>query len=595
MAAAGVQHKPGMASDMMQELAPLMAADGIDINDPNADFSIDEMNEAMQRAVDRRNLELMTPVGRDRKQALQVLVDFAVALESEGEASARAIMDSIEPEATAVRPAASHVMGAALGLIDSWFGNPAQAEGLRLASIAKWRGKAHRIANDLLVLGRKSRAFDSHTSFIVRHGGELLMHGAALAVAAAIEATASSSKVTPAEAFDLLQQQTDAAPGREAQASAFGPAADRTRGPSELSAAGRALTDEFAAWLRRQAGEFRQEAEDDIDIFTALEGLARTQGFSIHSPEGATRMVSILEEFDDQESAADGLGSLLSYVDFRVSASPNPGVWDAVDEAIETADIGLTGPSSLQAALTEEDRIPAAELNAALQKVKVVAGVPQLLEWLGESRPITSTGGIRRSDIQTVAAMIGIQAEGVAKLPSPSEYGDVFYVQSMWYLSELASWWSALQAVGIIETTVTRVRPGHAVSRQGTLNAGADLGQLCSVFIAATLMEGLGAYGDEEVDAFSAESVRRAIAGLVDVLEGRVAAALDTDVESSFRDAVIDGRVKRKLHVLEQMGLLEENGDDFIVPAALRGTVARGILLASHHLLSADGSWNQFE
>lgn len=45
----GVMHRPGMADDLMHELAPLLAVDGIDFNDPSTmDFAA--LNEALSRA-----------------------------------------------------------------------------------------------------------------------------------------------------------------------------------------------------------------------------------------------------------------------------------------------------------------------------------------------------------------------------------------------------------------------------------------------------------------------------------------------------------------------------------------------------------------
>lgn len=47
-----IRHQPGMADDLMRELAPLLAEDGIDLDDPD---SIPDM-ETLQRAEQRRRV-----------------------------------------------------------------------------------------------------------------------------------------------------------------------------------------------------------------------------------------------------------------------------------------------------------------------------------------------------------------------------------------------------------------------------------------------------------------------------------------------------------------------------------------------------------
>jgi len=71
----GVKHVPGMAQELMDELAPLLAAEGIDLNNPPED--LDVFNAALRSASERRNMELFIPVGEERVRAL-VLVFSAI-------------------------------------------------------------------------------------------------------------------------------------------------------------------------------------------------------------------------------------------------------------------------------------------------------------------------------------------------------------------------------------------------------------------------------------------------------------------------------------------------------------------------------------
>ena len=57
-----VQFRPGLANETLRELAPLLAEEGIDVD--NIDVpDLDTLQQAMNRAVKRHNLMRFTPVG----------------------------------------------------------------------------------------------------------------------------------------------------------------------------------------------------------------------------------------------------------------------------------------------------------------------------------------------------------------------------------------------------------------------------------------------------------------------------------------------------------------------------------------------------
>ena len=67
-AAPEIQLKPGMASELLHELAPLLAEEGIDVS--NIDVpDLDTLQQALGRAIERRNIAMFTPVGRARELA----------------------------------------------------------------------------------------------------------------------------------------------------------------------------------------------------------------------------------------------------------------------------------------------------------------------------------------------------------------------------------------------------------------------------------------------------------------------------------------------------------------------------------------------
>ncbi len=67
-----IQHKPGLANEMLQELAPLLAEEGIDVNDIDVP-DLATLQAAMNRAVERGNMTRFTPVGPAREQAVTTL------------------------------------------------------------------------------------------------------------------------------------------------------------------------------------------------------------------------------------------------------------------------------------------------------------------------------------------------------------------------------------------------------------------------------------------------------------------------------------------------------------------------------------------
>lgn len=631
----GIVHRPGMAQELMQELAPLLAAEGIDFEAENPDYDLDQLNAAMERSVEQRNLTLFTPVGRDRDEALALFVEIAEALAADGQAGAQPILASIQSEATATRPAASHVIGAGLGLIDTWFAGGEYTSLLARLKIHKWRGPARKIATDLRSLGASRRAFESLGSFTVRHGGELLMQGVVLLVASAILAVAEHERASVAEAFAQLQD--DASPrdglGRVGSGagggtfggnafgggsaphtgSAFGlgangqPAAPHDGLGRQL--AGDALFIEgFEEWL----GELSPDHIDaEITILQGIEMVAGLTGLSVHDPHDYSEIVGLLSDFEDSWAAGEALDVLHDYVHFRVNDDMFPEEWEEAHAVVEDAQMAEDPLLSLlHEAIGEAAHTPSATVHAALEQLLPVTAVRALLAWLGKSQGITATGGLKRSDIATVAAMIGVRAEGVAKLPPVTPYSEtdelaeglgsddgaheIIYAQTMWDVPELAYWWTSLQAAGAIELTATRVRPGASVVQEsGEWTSDVALEVLCAVLVAQVLQASPGNNeGWYHQITFNTAGV--AAQRLIEALGRDGYRADDYDPTNGHydREAVLERMyhlgTTRRMHTLQHFGFLEERDGALFVPAPLRGVVGRGIMLALEFLAGQD-------
>jgi hypothetical protein len=186
-----IQLKPGMANELLHELAPLLAEEGIDAG--NIDVAdLDTLQQALNRAIERHNMAMFTPVGQARELAAVTLRLAAEAIAGGDTRLAAAILDQARPESPDGSAATvSGCIGVALGLLDRWLsghdaGAPAGLARLTRLPAGHWTGE--RAATDIITLARKRRAFASLDSLIARQGGQHVLHGSALALAAALQA-----------------------------------------------------------------------------------------------------------------------------------------------------------------------------------------------------------------------------------------------------------------------------------------------------------------------------------------------------------------------------------------------------------------------
>jgi hypothetical protein len=191
-----IQLKPGLAKETLRELAPLLAEEGIDVD--NIDVpDLDTLQAAMKRAIERHNLTRFTPVGHARDLAITTLRLVIEALADGDTTLAAAILEQVQPDSpdhTAATVAGC--IGVALGLLDDWLtgSDPHAPSGLgqhvKLPA-GHWLGE--RAATDILVLARKGRAFGALDTLIARQGGQHVLYGSALTLAAAAQTWAAST------------------------------------------------------------------------------------------------------------------------------------------------------------------------------------------------------------------------------------------------------------------------------------------------------------------------------------------------------------------------------------------------------------------
>lgn len=191
-----IQLTPGLGEQTMRELAPLLTeegidADNIDVPDPGT------LQAALNRAVERHNMTRFTPAGRVRDLAVTTLQQVIEALAGGDTTGAAAILARVQPDSPANTTATvAACIGVALGLLDDWLSgaDPDAPDDLgRRVHLPAGHWRGGHAATDILVLARKGRAFSSLDTLITRQGGEHVLYGCALTLAAATQTWATTT------------------------------------------------------------------------------------------------------------------------------------------------------------------------------------------------------------------------------------------------------------------------------------------------------------------------------------------------------------------------------------------------------------------
>lgn len=189
-----LQRRFGLADEMWEKMAPLLAEDGITEDGPPVPLA--ELQAALDRAVERYNMEQFTAVGAEREAAAEVLRKAVLAIDADHPAVLRSLLSAVEPEVSERSPATvAGCTGMALGLLDGWLTDrdPLGPKGLAVRAPrivptrwARWPGAQP--AGDVLAIARKGRALNSVMTLIRRHEGGLnVFNGCVLALGVTCE------------------------------------------------------------------------------------------------------------------------------------------------------------------------------------------------------------------------------------------------------------------------------------------------------------------------------------------------------------------------------------------------------------------------
>lgn len=197
-----IQLRPGLAEETLQELGPLLAEEGIDVDHIDVP-DLETLQQALHRAVERHNMARFTPVAKPRELAVTTLRQVITAITQDNTALAAQLLDQVQPESPDNTTATvASCIGVAVGLLDEWLSASDHHTPARLGDRVRlpaghWQGK--RAATDIVVLARKGRAFRSLGTLLIRQGGPQVLYGSALALAATIQTWSADTNTPVAE------------------------------------------------------------------------------------------------------------------------------------------------------------------------------------------------------------------------------------------------------------------------------------------------------------------------------------------------------------------------------------------------------------
>lgn len=240
---------------------------------------------------------------------------------------------------------------------------------------------------------------------------------------------------------------------------------------------------------------------------------------------------------------------------------------DDDDEPDEPGELELPQPPS------------ADEELAALSGTQLAAHLSSLLQWIGESRPVTSTGALKLAEIEGAAAAVGLVAKGAARnakrqhIPGFNteslEPSAPLIVKTMHDLPLLSKIWAALEGGGFIDIGSTKVWPtpnAEAILNHGHPAHLAALRGLMANFLSVSVM------GEQEWAPWVAPAAE-AQAGLLyaAALAGSTISVSLLENPDTLENLGMDefaGRLlRRRMVELEELGVVTLDGAVRVQPA----------------------------
>ncbi|ETT25674.1 plasmid pRiA4b ORF-3 family protein [Rhodococcus rhodochrous ATCC 21198] len=261
-----------------------------------------------------------------------------------------------------------------------------------------------------------------------------------------------------------------------------------------------ALVPEFAGWLVENAVCPPNRLEPlVVSVANSIDALSQSStGFA--ATHWRSRDVDHLLERvltsdlveDDDETRAHIAGDVTAFLRFLEATNRWTGTDDDLGYGLSTLVSYIESKLASLPPVDESPVEPEAE-RAALTALPVVARLDALLGWIGERRPVTATGALKRALVMEAFDAVGGKREDLA----PRK------VQSMWDIPVLAQTWVVAAMLDLISIGKTVVKPGPAapVWRDPDRNPGEYL-TLCRDAVTHSLVVALGRRGEGRLVAF---------------------------------------------------------------------------------------------
>jgi hypothetical protein len=187
----------------------------------------------------------------------------------------------------------------------------------------------------------------------------------------------------------------------------------------------------------------------------------------------------------------------------------------------------------------------------------------QLLEWVGDGRPVTTTGALRLSDTAEVIDLLGISVHAAPR--------------SMWWVRELVLLWVPLVRLGYLAVGRTRVTPGEE-ALPGADAAPAEVATAGAGLHAAVLHAFLEAHPDRPGFALEPDLTLGALLRAAEPQGLTIPAReVDGDARPPGEDDYPVRFLGHDLANLATLGILEREGDTYRLPEALHPIVPTAV------------------
>lgn len=556
-----IRHYSGAATDLLEQLSPLLAAEGIDVEHLD-DADPTELKAAMIRAVERHNLELSTPVGDQRARAVNTLRELTVAQQHQDATQVQALFGSIGLVPTRHRPSSGHLTGVTMETLDAIYRNETFHPALHIVEIPKVEPTTKAAAQHILGLAAKGRAFRSLDALLGSHGGFEVSRAGVHLLTATIQAIANHRTVSFEPVLDELvpAQSTPELP---------------QDGPPGLHATPQEYLVDFETWLK-SIPEVADIVAKIVEIFASMVTDAQDVGLNPHDPVDFDDWMLLVQERTDQKYLVTALEIVKYYLQFRLRTSIEPERWHHAHAEITDMTLPHEDPPwDFEKILDIAQRVDVRERYSAMLELSLVSGTLHLHEWLASPRGVTETGAPKRSDIRLIGQMIGLDLHGVARLPKPPLTG---YVQSALEVPELMIWWWTVAELGIINIKATKVEIGPAAEdyfdEERIPLEGAE--GLIATYVKIFLIHAL------EHAPLEISSVGHTIGRLLNALQDLP--PMEPPSSDDFRAQLVQQRSDEYLTSLTTFGLVELSDREPHVPEPLAVAVFYGLMMAMDYI-----------